>query len=134
VNYWSYGDYVGVGAGAHGKLTTGDGTTILRRSKLRHPTAYMAATGGRIQTETRVGPGERLFEFMLNALRLRQGFDAALFEARTGLTFEAARPRLAEAESRGLIACGNGAWRPTALGRRFLNDLQGLFLPATADV
>jgi oxygen-independent coproporphyrinogen-3 oxidase len=134
VNYWSYGDYVGVGAGAHGKLTTEDGTTILRRSKLRHPTAYLAAAGGRVQTATRVGPGERLFEFMLNALRLRDGFDATLFEARTGLSFDLARPRLIEAGSRGLIECPNGAWRPTALGRRFLNDLQGLFLPATAEV
>lgn len=134
VNYWSYGDYVGVGAGAHGKLTTKDGTTILRRSKLRHPTAYLAATGGRIQTETRIGPGERLFEFMLNALRLRDGFDAALFEARTGLPLDVARPRLAAAESRGLIACRDDTWRPTALGRRFLNDLQGLFLPVTDDV
>jgi oxygen-independent coproporphyrinogen-3 oxidase len=71
---------------------------------------------------------------MLNALRLRDGFDATLFEARTGLSFDLARPRLIEAGSRGLIECPNGAWRPTALGRRFLNDLQGLFLPATADV
>jgi oxygen-independent coproporphyrinogen-3 oxidase len=125
---------VGVGAGAHGKLTTEDGTTILRRSKLRHPTAYLAAAGGRVQTATRVGPGERLFEFMLNALRLRDGFDPALFEARTGLPLDAARPRLAAAESLGFIACRDDAWRPTALGRRFLNDLQGLFLPATADV
>jgi oxygen-independent coproporphyrinogen-3 oxidase len=129
VNYWTYGDYLGIGAGAHGKLTPGGPGPIVRRSKLRHPAAYLAARGDRVQEETTVTGDAVVFEFMLNALRLTDGFDRPLFEARTGLDFEAAAAGLDPARRRGLIEEDAGIWRPTALGRRFLNDLQALFLP-----
>jgi oxygen-independent coproporphyrinogen-3 oxidase len=129
LNYWRYGDYLGVGAGAHGKLTTAGGREIRRRSKLRHPAAYLDASDSRVQAETPVVVGERVFEFMLNALRLRAGFEAGLFRARTGLDPDAAEPALGEARRRGLLEVDDQCWRPTELGRRFLNDLQALFLP-----
>jgi len=129
VNYWTYGDYLGVGAGAHGKLTR-EGQ-ISRRTKRRHPADYMKPDGSRLQ-ESRAVPGpERVFEFMLNALRLRDGFDRQLFEARTGLSFEAARAGMDAALEKGLLEPRANGWRASALGWRFLNDLQALFLPET---
>ena len=129
VNYSTYGDYLGVGAGAHGKLTV-EGR-VLRRTKRRHPGNYMKPDGSRLQ-ESRAIPGaERVFEFMLNALRLRDGFDRELFEARTGLRFEAVRAGLDAALAKGLLEPRANGWRASALGWRFLNDLQALFLPET---
>jgi putative oxygen-independent coproporphyrinogen III oxidase len=129
VNYWTYGDYLGVGAGAHGKLTLTAAGTIVRRSKRKHPGAYLAGAAARIQEETVVSAKDCVFEFMLNASRLSDGFDRRLFETRTGLDFAAVAPGLGHARRRGLMAEETGVWRPTAFGRRFLNDLQALFLP-----
>ncbi|HWP95192.1 MAG TPA: radical SAM family heme chaperone HemW [Gammaproteobacteria bacterium] len=133
LNYWRYGDYLGLGAGAHGKLTDAAGR-IVRRWKVRHPRDYLEKAGSTacIAGSRTVPPGERGFEFMLNALRLDEGFSATLFSERTGLSLEALAAPLAAAESRGLLVRTDDGWRASALGRRFLNDLQSLFLPERA--
>ncbi len=125
LNYWRFGDYLGLGAGAHGKLTGAAG--IMRHWKVRHPDEYLktAAVGG-VQILT---PEDAAFEFMLNALRLREGFPAALFTERTGLSLARVEPPLREAEAKQLLERHNGAIRPTDTGRRLLNDLLCLFLP-----
>ena len=130
LNYWSFGDYLAVGAGAHGKLTDADG--VHRYAKPANPLAYMLAIESQVSSPlpAALDEPELLFEFMLNALRLSGGFDEALFEERTGLPAgrlaDAAKPAL----ERGLIDRKEaGHWRATALGRRFLNDLQAEFLP-----
>jgi putative oxygen-independent coproporphyrinogen III oxidase len=129
LNYWSFGDYLGLGAGAHGKLSLGDGR-IVRRWRRRRPVGWLE--GPRLEGEQVLGAEERLFEFMLNALRLREGFSIASFEARTGLGAEVALPGLERGRQLGLLEAGDGAsWRATPFGRRFLNDAQGLFLPAS---
>ena len=127
LNYWRFGDYLGLGAGAHGKLTL-PGGRVLRRSKRRRPAGYLGAEG-RLESELAPGPGDLAFEFMLNALRLAEGFAGADFEQRTGLPLARIGPAVARAEARGLLEARPGGWRPTSLGRRFLNDLQALFLP-----
>jgi putative oxygen-independent coproporphyrinogen III oxidase len=130
LNYWSFGDYVAVGAGAHGKLSTADG--IFRYRKHANPLQYMQQVerGGEPDVVEGVAGEDLLFEFMLNALRLVDGFDETLFAARTQLPLAALRDRLAPLVTRGLVAGGRGGhWRPTAKGRQFLNDLQAHFLP-----
>ncbi|MGB5581931.1 MAG: radical SAM family heme chaperone HemW [Woeseia sp.] len=135
LNYWTYGDYLAAGAGAHGKLTDAEGR-VSRYRKIAHPRAYIEQQLGVALSETPtefVAEEDRLFEFMLNALRLPAGFSESLFEARTGLSAERLRPRLAALADRGLLTSGEaGNWRPSALGLRFLNDLQAAFLPAAA--
>ncbi len=129
LNYWQFGDYLGVGAGAHGKLTLADGS-ILRRWKRRRPLSWLE--GPRLEGEQRLDNSDRMFEFMLNALRLWEGFELGLFESRTGLPAEAARPGLERGLAKGLLETPKpAAWRATQLGRRFLNDAQALFLPAS---
>jgi oxygen-independent coproporphyrinogen-3 oxidase len=133
LNYWRYGDYLGVGAGAHGKITRTEEGRILRTRNFRHPDAYMQA-GDPLEELTEVAPRDRVFEFMLNVLRLADGFDTALFESRTGMPAGVLAPALARADDLGLVeACGNAAWRPTLRGLQFLNDLQILFLPEATD-
>jgi putative oxygen-independent coproporphyrinogen III oxidase len=129
VNYWSFGDYIGVGAGAHGKLTH-EGR-IERTTRIKQPREYLARSGAhRVAERILIEPHELPFEYMLNALRLNSGFDSAAFEQRTGLTLEAIGPNLGLAERRGLLEQDAPEhWRPTELGQRFLNDLQALFLP-----
>jgi len=130
LNYWRFGDYLGIGAGAHGKLSLGSEQEILRRWKLKHPTAWLAAAGSdaAIGGDEHIAPQQRPFEFMLNALRLVDGFALATFEARTGLPGSAIAAPLADAEARGWLHWENGCIRPTALGRRFGNDVIALFL------
>ncbi|AKC86135.1 radical SAM family heme chaperone HemW [Pseudoxanthomonas suwonensis] len=130
LNYWRYGDYLGIGAGAHGKITLGAEQAILRRWKHKHPATWMAAAGspGAIGGDDRIDPARRPFEFMLNALRLHQGFALADFEARTGLPRESLLPALARAKEREWLAISDTHVAPTALGRRFANDVIGLFL------
>jgi len=131
LNYWSFGDYVGIGAGAHGKWSDPGSGLVRRAARVKQPGRYLAARSpdDRI-AETRIlSPQDLSFEFCLNALRLVEGFDTALFEARTGLSLTAIEPELAEAISRGLLLHGPGdRWQPTPLGRQFLNDLQAIFL------
>jgi len=131
LNYWQYGDYLGIGAGAHGKLSDVSSGSIVRTARARHPAAYLAATepAGRLAERREVPAADRPFEFTLNTLRLVEGFDDALFETRTGLPGAALDEPAAAAVRRGLLERRpGGGWRPTALGARFLNDLQGLFL------
>ncbi len=130
LNYWRFGDYLGIGAGAHGKLTLGSEQAILRRWKVKHPTAWLAAAGGAdaIGGDERIAPQQRPFEFMLNALRLVDGFSLSGFEARCGVPASAIAAPLAEAEARGWLCRDGDQVRPSALGRRFTNDVIALFL------
>ena len=130
LNYWRYGDYLGIGAGAHGKLTDAASGRIIRTEKPKQPRAYLAAAAepGLVGSRLDVPARERPFEFMLNALRLDEGFRIDDYERRTGLSAEGLAATLAVAADRGLLARIAGGWRPTAFGTRFLNDLQALFL------
>ena len=136
LNYWLFGDYVGVGAGAHGKISARLPDRILRTEKPKQPKEYLGRLGAS-PTPGRSAPiGERKyiaiadlpFEFMLNALRLNEGFAVGDFERRTGLPMSSIEPALRRAGTRGLIEDGAGRWRPTEVGARFLNDLQSSFL------
>jgi oxygen-independent coproporphyrinogen-3 oxidase len=134
LNYWHFGDYLGIGAGAHGKLTDPDAGAVVRTARVRNPGRYLAAAvpEARVEDSRRVGADDLAFEFFLNVLRLADGFSAAGFELRTGLPWSSVTGPVAEAESRGLLrAEPAGRWVPTSLGRRFLNDLQALFLPGS---
>jgi len=134
LNYWRFGDYLGIGAGAHGKLTLGAEAeqAIVRRWKHKHPTAYLAVAGKAeaIGGEERIEPARRPFEYMLNALRLVEGFPLAQFEARTGLPRDAIAAPLARATASGWLQVDGDHVVPTALGRRFGNDVIALFLDA----
>jgi putative oxygen-independent coproporphyrinogen III oxidase len=132
LNYWRFGDYLGIGAGAHAKLTDVDGQRILRPWKLKNPRAYLENAGkpSRLGASVLIEPGQRPFEFMLNALRLNEGFWMEQFEATTGLARTTIDAQLEQAVQKDwLQEIGAGHWRPTELGSRFLNDLIELFLP-----
>ena len=128
VNYWTFGDYLGIGAGAHGKLTLHD--KVLRQMRWKQPKQYLekVAAGAPIQDEFAVERSEFAFEFMMNALRLNQGFDDALFEARTALPLMSIENELRRAESDGLIERRPGLIAPTLRGQRHLNRLLSIFL------
>nr|WP_246464644.1 radical SAM family heme chaperone HemW [Undibacterium seohonense] len=128
LNYWNFGDYLGIGAGAHSKLSFPH--RIIRQVRHKQPKMYMeaAALGNPIQDSREIPKDELAFEFMLNALRLNQGFDTALFFERTGLLINSIESALNLAEGRGLLLRDHVKIQPTELGRRFLNDLQQLFL------
>jgi oxygen-independent coproporphyrinogen-3 oxidase len=128
VNYWNFGDYLGIGAGAHGKVSFAD--RIVRNAKHKHPETYMqrSMVGEAAQETREVTTAEVPFEFMLNALRLSSGFPLVLFRERTGLGLESILPALNLAESRGLIERDHANVRPTEKGRLFLNDLLEMFL------
>ena len=132
LNYWTFGDYLGIGAGAHGKLSFAD--RILRQMRYKQPREYMekAQAGGAVQQEDAVAGADLPFEFMMNALRLTDGFELSLFAARTGLSLQVMRKELQEAESRGLIERDHLRLRPTLKGQRFLNDLLQIFLRDSA--
>ncbi|MCC6209491.1 MAG: oxygen-independent coproporphyrinogen III oxidase-like protein [Burkholderiales bacterium] len=125
LNYWEFGDYLGIGAGAHGKISFADRVT--RQEQVRQPREYLAA-GAR--SERIIAARELPFEFALNALRLIDGFDAGLYAARTGLPALTIEAALRAAEAKRLLERRGGRIAPTGLGRRFLNDLVALFLPA----
>ncbi len=128
LNYWQFGDYLGIGAGAHSKLSCAD--RIARQARTRHPAAYMRAAleGEFVESERLLTRGDLGFEFMMNALRLVEGFDSALFEARTGLPLAAMEAALGRAERQGLLSRDATRIAPTPPGRRFLNELLQLFL------
>ena len=132
LNYWQFGDYLGLGAGAHGKISSATG--IVREQRPPHPREYMElALAGQAVSQRRTVAADALpFEFMMNALRLTAGFDPALFAERTGLPLILAEQPLAEAERRGLLQRQPDRIAPTLLGQRFLNDLLTLFLPDSA--
>jgi len=128
LNYWAFGDYVGIGAGAHGKISFKN--NILRESRARQPKAYLTHAGSAqvISERREVTAAELPGEFMMNALRLNAGFELELFRLRTGLDLTRILPQLDAAETRGLIARDHRRVTPTPLGRRFLNDLIAMFL------
>ncbi|MEQ8497677.1 MAG: oxygen-independent coproporphyrinogen III oxidase-like protein, partial [Gammaproteobacteria bacterium] len=130
LNYWHYGDYLSIGAGAHGKRSR-DGV-IARRVKVRHPERYIRAAraGDAVDAQWTVALGERIGEYMINALRLRGGFSLADLAARTGIAADepALTGSLADAAARGWLALDAGRVTPTELGYRYLNDLQALFI------
>ena len=129
LNYWQFGDYLGVGAGAHSKISFPH--RIVRQARFKMPATYMqqAMAGNAVHQENEVSRSELGFEFMLNALRLTGGVEARMFAERTGLSLNAIDARLDAAEARGLLYRDHMIIRPTALGQRFLNDLQEMFLP-----
>ena len=132
LNYWSFGDYLGIGAGAHGKVTDATSGTVVRTVRVRQPARYLAAADAsqRIEESRAVATADLAFEFCLNALRLVDGFDGASFESRTGQPWDSIAPVVAKAQARGLLEPQpGGRWVPTARGRSFLNDLQAMFLP-----
>jgi oxygen-independent coproporphyrinogen-3 oxidase len=128
LNYWSFGDYLGIGAGAHGKLSNHE--TIWREARHRNPRAYLAgaARGDFISTRQNIARADLPGEFMMNALRLNQGFPPALFTERTGLPLAAIEKSALTARREGLLETADGHIRPTPRGRRFLNQLLGGFL------
>lgn len=127
LNYWRYGDYLGIGAGAHAKLTDAAAGEVRRMVRHRHPRQFMAGVGYALDQSVAVE--DRLFEFFLNGLRLREGISPADFESRTGVAWEAAEPGIGDALDRGLLEPCDGRFVKTSLGRRFVNDLQSIFLP-----
>ena len=129
LNYWQFGDYLGIGAGAHGKLSYPH--RVVRQVRWREPMSYIekALAGQAMSNDDEVPRAQLPFEFMLNALRLREGFALADFTARTGLAVTAIAKPLEEAEKRGLIERDFSRVWPTARGFDFLSDLQSLFLP-----
>ena len=129
LNYWRFGDYLGIGAGAHSKLSLPD--KIIRQMRYKQPKAYMdnVRQSGAIQEEHVIPRADLGFEFMMNALRLNGGFAVSLFMERTGLPISIVERPLALAESRGLIERDHLHIAPTQLGQRYLNDLLQLFLP-----
>jgi oxygen-independent coproporphyrinogen-3 oxidase len=128
LNYWEFGDYLGIGAGAHSKISFPQ--RILRQMRYRQPQAYLEHALQRqpVQEENEVAPKDLGFEFMLNALRLAEGFPPNLFTERTGLSITAIDKLLKQAEARGLLYRDHMVIKPTEMGRRFLTDLQGMFL------
>ena len=130
LNYWTFGDYLGLGAGAHGKISLGSEQSILRRWKHKHPQHFLdhAGTPEAIGGDEYIAPQRRPFEFMLNALRLQEGFALQDFTARTGLAITAIAAGLQQAEAQGLITRDMERVRPTQRGFDFLSDLQALFL------
>ncbi len=131
MNYWQFGDYLGIGAGAHSKLSFAH--LVVRQVRLRDPARYMAQAmiGQCVAQEHEVKRAELPFEFMLNALRLAEGFELPLFAERTGMPLSAVQAALAQGEAQGLLLREGAHVKPSARGFDFLNDLQALFLSAT---
>ena len=128
LNYWEFGDYLGIGAGAHSKISFPH--RILRQARFKQPQAFMEAAraGNPVQEEHEIGREDMGFEFMLNTLRLTGGFAPNLFGERTGMSINAIDKALNEAEAKGLLYRDHLIIRPTEFGQRFLNDLQQMFL------
>ena len=128
MNYWEFGDYLGIGAGAHSKLSFPH--RIVRQVRYKLPDSYLkhVAAGSQVQQETEVSSADLGFEFMLNALRLANGFQENLFQQRVGLPISSIAEELQRAVDKGLLLHNHSTIKPTALGARFLNDLQQIFL------
>ena len=131
LNYWEFGDYLGIGAGAHSKISFPH--RVLRQARFKQPQSFIEAAnkGNAIQEEHEIARADMGFEFMLNTLRLTGGFAPNLFSERTGVQINAIDQALNEAEAKGLLYRDHQVIRPTALGQRFLNDLQEMFLADT---
>lgn len=136
LNYWQYGDYLGIGAGAHSKISFRE--KIVRQMRHKHPRQYLEQLSNTrndipafIAQEHEVASNDRVFEFVMNTLRLTDGFAPALFQSHTGLALSAIQKQLAVAEQQNLITWTHDRIQPTCRGRRYLNDLLGMFLPDT---
>ncbi|MEY3743837.1 MAG: hypothetical protein RLZZ541_892 [Pseudomonadota bacterium] len=128
LNYWQFGDYLGIGAGAHSKLSYHD--KITREVRPKHPKAYMEKSlqGNAVEREWIIPKDELGFEFMMNALRLIEGVPVDLFQQRTGLNIHTLETAIKKAQNKGLLVIAQGHMKPTLLGQRFLNELLELFL------
>ncbi len=125
MNYWRYGDFLAIGAGAHGKITSPAEDKIWRYAKHRHPKRYLQGldSGDWCAERRSLGSDERVFEFFLNQLRLRQGVYIKDFSARTGLSWQVVKQRVQQAVDRGLLEVHQERVRPTELGWKFVNDI-----------
>ncbi len=128
INYWLFGDYLGIGAGAHSKLTDFNNNKIHRLIKFKHPTDYLNNSPEFVMEQRTVMPSELPFEFMLNALRLNQAIDLNMFTARTGLPIEILQPTLEIAQKKNFLVMAGQKITKTELGKNFLDDLVRLFL------
>ena len=130
LNYWQFGDYLGIGAGAHGKISRMHTGEIIRTAKIRHPQHYLEAAGQpeRQGSRTAVAPLDLRFEFLMNALRLREGFPASLFRDRTGLDLESLEPELSACLAEGLLEREDGVIRCSDIGFNFLDNVLQRFL------
>lgn len=128
LNYWQFGDYLGIGAGAHGKITRLDLGEIHRTTKKRHPKDYLTGDWSSVSEHTVIPQHELPFEFMLNALRLLEGVPSNYFEQRTGLTLTAIKSQLADAIEQGLLDPSTSRIKPTERGALFLNELLEQFI------
>lgn len=128
LNYWQFGDYLGIGAGAHSKLSYHD--KITRETRPKHPKAYMqqALQGNAVERAWNISHDELGFEFMMNALRLIDGVPTHIFQQRTGLSLHSLNAAIKKAQNKGLLSVSQGHIKPTLLGQRFLNELLELFL------
>ena len=134
LNYWQFGDYIGIGAGAHGKITLAGENRVIRRRRRRQPNAYLQSQGHKtILSEAELDEPDLVFEFMLNALRLTRGFESRLFTNTTGLSLSIIAHLLDQAKKLGLLNYNATHIFPTAKGVQFLNDLQALFLNPKVD-
>ena len=131
LNYWSFGDYLGIGAGAHGKITLPAEAAVRRRIRRRHPADWMKAAldDNALAEDRELSPEDRVFEFFLNQLRLRRGISKTQFTARTGLSWSVTEKPVSQAIDRGLLEEKNDKLVATDNGWRFLNEIQALFLP-----
>jgi oxygen-independent coproporphyrinogen-3 oxidase len=135
LNYWEFGDYIGIGAGAHGKLTDAAAQSVYRTAKIRHPRSYIEAlqAGRDPGGITRLTAGDVLLEFCMNALRLEDGFSPATFTANTGLQATSMLTACESADADGLLEIGDERIRCTHRGRRYLNDVLQHFMPVSAN-
>ena len=130
LNYWQYGDYLGIGCGAHGKITDVESNTIYRTVKVKHPKGYLDKTRAHLDQLNEVSVNERSFEYMMNRLRLFSPFTLNEYQARTGLTSKSILTKLEHAQAKGLLnsLSNNEEWQVTPNGHRYLNDLLTIFL------
>ena len=128
INYWKFGDYIGIGAGAHGKITDVESQQIFRTLKPKSPKDYLSKMQAGVDISTKKEVDNVTFEFMLNSLRLKGGFSSSLFESRTGLLIKSLSSELKRAENLGLLESKNNWIKPTSKGFNFLNELQEIFL------
>lgn len=130
LNYWQFGDYIGIGAGAHAKITSHKAENVARTAKIKHPRDYLlqADSKNRISTSQLLSQQDLALEFMMNALRLTKGFEPALFEQRTGMPLESTNEQLQQAMDKDLLTISNNRIQPTTMGKRFLDDLVALFM------
>ena len=131
LNYWRYGDFLGIGSGAHAKITLPSEGNVRRRIRLRHPQSWMeqVEAGNSLAEDKNLEPRERVFEFFLNQLRLRAGVRKSQFEPRTGVSWCEVSAPVVQAIEKGLLKDENEVLAPTSLGWRFSNEIQALFLP-----